>query len=473
MRQPLLAVLPILALGVAGCSVGPNYHPPSPAMPGQWSGTGTEGTTNAPAQLAAWWKNFGDPELDSLIRRAVTTNYTLQAAVARVRAARALRGAALADFLPTVDFQASYTTARRSANALAFPVRLLDTDTYQADFDASWEIDVFGGQRRSLEAANAALAVTVEDLRSVQVSLLAEVANNYIQARGFQRRIEIARQNLQAQQETVEITQLRLKTGLASELDVAQAKTVLANTQAQVPPLETSLKQAIFSLSVLLGQPPGALLAELSQTKRIPPTPPSVPVGLPSDLLLRRPDVRSSERQLATATAQIGVATAELFPKFSLTGLAGYQSLNAQNLISPGSEFWSAGPVVRWRLLEYPRLRAAIRSQSALADQALAQYHQTVLTALQDVENALVAYDREQERQRALSEAAHNSRRSLDLSNELYTKGVGDFINVLLAQRALYQAEDQLVLSQQTISTDLVSLYKALGGGWESEPPKQ
>jgi NodT family efflux transporter outer membrane factor (OMF) lipoprotein len=225
-------------------------------------------------------------------------------------------------------------------------------------------------------------------------------------------------------------------------------------------------------LAVLIGQPPGALLDELGQTKPIPPAPPSVPVGLPSDLLLRRPDVRRTERQLASATAQIGVATAELFPKFSLTGAVGLESLHAANFFSPASEFWNAGPTITWRLLEYPRLRATIRAQSAQQEEVLAQYYQTVLMSLEDVENALIAFGKEQERRRDLEESVQNNRRSLELANQLYTKGLGEFLNVLDSQRSLYIVEDQLAQSEQSVSINAVALYKALGGGWESEEPK-
>jgi outer membrane protein, multidrug efflux system len=459
-----------LAAALAGCSVGPNYHRPNVAVPANWAEVGPGGTTNGAAHLAQWWKAFQDPVLNSLTARAVKSNYSLKAAEARVRAARALRGAALAAFLPTIDANGAYTVARRSASGLSFRVNSLDTETYQAGFDASWEIDVFGGERRALQEANATLQSLQDDRRNVLVSLLAEVARSYVELRGTQRRLAIAQQNIEAEQQTVNITELRFQQGLASELDVSQAKALMATTRAQVPTLITALKQSSHQLSVLLGQPPGALDSLLTNSAPIPPTPPEVPVGLPSQLLLRRPDVRSSERQLAAATAAIGVAEAELFPKFSLLGNAGYQSLKLGSLISPASEFWSAGPSVTWRLLEYPRLRADIKSQSAQAQQALAQFNQTVLTALQDVEDQLVAYAQEQQRYRALDEAVTESRRALDLSRRLYTEGVGEFLNVLEAERSLYQAEDALVQSQDNVSVDLVALYKALGGGWETTP---
>jgi multidrug efflux system outer membrane protein len=463
----LIAAAGLLA-GVFGCSVGPNYHRPAAAPPAQWAEVGPGGTTNIPAQLTNWWSTFNDPVLDSLIERAVNSNYDLQTAEARLRAARALRGEAIADLLPTIDANGSYTVSRRSANALSFSVNSLDNNTYQLGFDANWEIDIFGGKRRALEAANATIQAVAEDCRSVLVSLLAEVARNYVELRGIQSQLAIARQNIEAQQEAVHLTQLRFEKGLASELDTAQAKTLLANTRAQVPTLVTALKQTSHQLSVLIGQPPAALDSLLTTAVPIPPTPPEVPVGLPSDLLLRRPDVRGSERRLAAATANIGVAKAELFPKFFLTGAAGYQSLSLGNLISPGSEFWTAGPSVTWRILEYPRLSAQIKSQTAQTEMALAVFNQTVLIALQEVEDSLVAYAQEKQRYLALDEAVTSSRRSLDLAARLYQEGLGDFLNVLLAQRSLYQAQDALVQSQRTVTQDLVALYKALGGGWDT-----
>jgi len=464
----------ILICSLTSCSVGPNYHSPETKVPTTWSGAGEKGATNGPAQLAEWWKSFRDPELDSLILRAAGSNYNLKAAEARVKAARALRGAALADFAPNVDLAASYTKARLSKNALNVTPKVFDTDTYQANFDATWEIDVFGGKRRALEAANASLAAIIEDQRDVLVSLLAEVARNYIEARNYQERLVIAQKNLEAQREAVNIAQLRFKAGLASELDVSQATALLAATHAQVPALESSLREAMYHLAVLLGQAPGTLLTELSRPASLALSPPEVPAGLPSDLLKRRPDVRRSERQLAAATAQIGVATAELFPKFALTGgtagaVAGYESLHAGNLVNGASKFWDVGPTVTWRLLEYPRLRAEIRSQTAQQEQALAQYYQAVLSALEDVENALVAYGKEQERQGSLRDSVQSSRRALELANQLYTQGLGEFLNVLDAERTLYQAEDQLAQSEQNVSINLVALYKALGGGWEAE----
>jgi NodT family efflux transporter outer membrane factor (OMF) lipoprotein len=456
-----------------GCSVGPSYRPATVPWPEAWTELAPGGGTNGPPRLARWWKGFGDPTLDSLVARATEANYDLKATEARLRAARSLRGAVLADFLPTVDANASFTTARRSQNALAFPVRLIDTETYEVGFDANWEIDVFGGKRRSLEAANAGLQAVAEDRRAVLVSVLAEVARNYVELRSTQRRLAIARENVAAQQETVEITEERARVGLASDLEVAQARVLLAATRSQLPSLEALETESIHRLSLLVGQAPGALAADLAKAAPIPPAPLDVPAGLPSDLLQRRPDVRRSERQLAAANAQIGVATAELFPKFNLIGTAGFQSLDASTLISPASQFWTAGPSVRWRLLEYPRLRAQIRARTADQEVALAQFHQTILSSLEEVENALANFAKEKARLAIIDDQVQASRRAVDLANQVYTSGLGEFLNVLITQRALYEAEDAQAQSQRAIIVNLVALYKALGGGWEGEEPSK
>ena len=458
----------IILVLAAGCSVGPNYRPPKTNPPANWSEAQLGGATNAAVQTVQWWKTFNDPELNSLVERAVVANHDLRIAEGRLREARALRSGAIWDFGPTINGAAGYTDAQRAPNAQSFTVNKLHTDLYDAHFDATWEIDVFGGKRRALESANAQFAAVEEDRRDVLVSVLAEVARNYVEVRGFQQRLAIARKNVTAQQEAVDIARARFNAGLSSELDVKQAEALLATTQSQVPVLETSLKQAIHRLSVLLGQQPGALLAEVSQEAPIPGTPPEVPVGLPSDLLRRRPDVRRAERDLAAATANIGVEAAELFPKFSLIGTGGFQSLSASDWFKSGGKYWSAGPTVTWRFLDFGRIRAQVKAANARQEQALASYEKAVLTSFEDVENALVAYANEQLRYRSLTEAVAANRRALELANERYTKGIADFLNVLDAERSLYQVEDQLAESQRTVTVNLVALYKALGGGWET-----
>ncbi len=474
MKPNHLSTVALMAFLAGGCAVGPNYHQPNVATPAHWGEPFAGGETNSDAPVAAWWKNFRDPELDSLISRAAQSNLDLKIAQARVREARAEYGIAVGNLLPTVDASGSYARQRQSKrqpvlSSLPMPPGLpFDNNVYQSGFDASWEIDVFGGKRRATESARAQVAAAEFGQRDVLVTLLGEVARNYVEARGYQRRLEIARDNIRAQEQSLAITQNRFTNGLTSDLDVQQAATLLATTRASVPTLETAIQASIHRLGVLLGQPPEALQTELSSAAPIPAAPPAVPVGLPSELLLRRPDVAQAERQLVAATANIGVAKADLFPKFYLTGVAGFQSVSASDWFDVGSRFWSAGPTVQWNIFDAGRIRANIKIQNARQEQALATYEQTALSAFEDVENSLVAYAKEQVRHRSLEDAVTSSQESLRLANQLYANGLSNFINVLDAERSLYQAQDALVQSERTVSTDLISLYKALGGGWET-----
>jgi NodT family efflux transporter outer membrane factor (OMF) lipoprotein len=461
---------------LAGCTVGPDYHRPNATAPAQWGEPMAGGeTNNSVANAVAWWKNFNDAELDSLIERAVSSNLDLRIASARVREARAAYQVTSADFWPTVNTSASYERLRESKNqpiigAFNLPPNVpFENNVYQAGFDSTWELDVFGATRRATEAAKAEVAAAEFGRRDALVTLLAEVARNYTEARGYQRRLEIARQNIDAQKQSLAITQNRFTNGVVPDLDVQQASTLLSTTRAEIPTLEIDLQTAIHRLGVLLGQPPEALMEELSAVAPIPTAPVEVPVGLPSELLLRRPDVQKAERQLAAATAQIGVATADLFPKFSLTGAAGFQSVSAGDWFAGASKFWSVGPTVQWRIFDAGRIRANIKVQNARQEEALANYEKTVLASFEDVENALVRYAREQVRRRSLEEAVKSSQESLRVANQLYANGLVNFINVLDAERSMYQTEDELVQSERAVSTNLISLYKALGGGWEAE----
>ncbi len=468
-----LLLLTSLTIWAGGCAVGPNYQQPNVPTPAHWGEPLNGGETNGAVSVAAWWKNFRDSELDSLIERAVRSNLDLRIAQARVREARAQYRIASADLWPTVDGSSSYARARQSEHqpllgSLPLPPGVpFENDVYQAGFDASWEIDVFGGKRRATEAAKAHVAATQFGEREVLITLLGEVARNYVEARGYQRRLEIARDNIRAQEQSLAITQNRFTNGLTSDLDVQQASTVLATTRAVVPALETALAASIHRLGVLLGQTPESLETELSAVAPIPAAPPVVPVGLPSELLLRRPDVALAERQLAAATANIGVAKADLFPKFYLTGVAGFESVSADDWFKSGSRFWSVGPTVQWRIFDAGRIRANIKVQDARQEQALASYEQTALSAFEDVENALTAYAKEQIRRQQLEDAVKSSKDSLHLANQLYANGLANFINVLDAERSLYQAQDALAQSDRTVSANLIALYKSLGGGWD------
>jgi multidrug efflux system outer membrane protein len=456
----------VLLVFILGCTVGPNYRKPEPVVPTNWGEQERVGIRTTPLDVVRWWTLFGDKELDSLIDRAVRSNIDLKLAEARIREARAQLKIAGSQAFPTVDTSASYTHLRQSEHNIGSQAGA-EYDLFLAGFDASWEIDLFGGVRRAVEAAQADLAVSEENRRDVLVTLLAEVAVNYLDVRGNQRRIAIAQENIKAQQQSVELTRGRFEAGLGNILAVTQAEALLAATEAKIPPLEISIRQAIHRLAVLLGLEPEALLGELLREGSIPPVPPAVPIGLPSQLLRRRPDVRRAERALAAATARIGVATAALFPSFSLTGSLGLLSTSSTNFVTPGSGFWTLGSILQWPLFDAGKIRATIEVQNARQEQALLSYQNTVLAALEDVENGIVSYSRDQQARRSLMGAVTANRRAVEISNELYKRGLVDFLNVLLSEGTLYQVEDQLVQNEQAVSTDLVGLFKALGGGWE------
>ena len=467
-----VAVTAFLVGTQSGCMVGPNYQRPKTSPSPLWTSPMHGGETNSPVDLAHWWRNFGDTNLDALMLTAVQSNLTLQIAEAHVREARAQRSVVSGALWPSIGSEAGYS--RNLYGKHAFPPLTgfgipLGYSLYNVDFDAAWELDIFGGTRRAVEAAGAQIGAAEYGQRDVLISVLAEVARDYISARGYQQRLDIARENIGAEENALSLATNRFANGLGNELDVQQAKALLKNTQAQIPSLQTGFDQSVYALSVLLGQPPGTLMADMSVQKEIPITPPVVPVGLASDLLVRRPDVQQAERELAAATAQIGVAKADLFPKFSLTGLAGLQSTSAGTWLNYASRYWTVGPTVQWELFEAGSIVANVHVQNARQQAALAQYQQTVLVALQDVENALTAYAREQVRRESLEESVAADQRALLLATQQYKSGLVDFLNVLTSESALYNEQDTLVLSDQTVSLDLVQLYKALGGGWEEE----
>ena len=470
-----VAVSGVLLL--AGCAVGPDYRHPETSVPTAWSGLSTAAapqpsvTTTLPAELVQWWKTFDDPMLTSLIERAIAANLDLRQAEARVRQARATRGMVASALWPEIDANASYSRSRAGGSSSGSGGTGNGVlNLYQAGLDAAWELDVFGGVRRSIEAAQADLQASEEDRRDVLVTLVAEVGVDYVSLRGLQQQIFIARNNLEAQKHTAEITRKRFEAGFVSRLDVANAYAQVATTEANIPLLESAAQATIYNLSVLLGLQPAALAEELGSDKPIPTTPPEVPVGLPSDLLRRRPDIRRAEARLHGATARIGVATADLFPRFSLTGSFGFLSTDLNSLGNWSSRFWSFGPGMSWPIFTAGRIQWNIELQKAVAEQDLAAYEQTILIALKDVETALVAYAKDQERIRSLTVAVANNRSAVDLSTRLYVAGKSDFLNVLVAQRSLNISEEALVLSTRSQVNNLIALYKALGGGWEKAP---
>jgi outer membrane protein, multidrug efflux system len=469
----IIGVMAIIAALAGGCTVGPDYQRPEAAVPAQWSlgprPAADLSQTAAEEKLARWWTVFGDPTLSSLTQRAAAANLDLKLAEARIRQARAAAAVAGADLGPTLDASGSYRRSH-STNMAGGQSSSVTGEQYQAGFDAGWEIDIFGGRRRNVEAARADLQAAEESRRDVLVSLMAEVARDYIQLRGYQQQIAITRKNLAAQQHSARLTRERFEGGFVSGLDVANAEAQAATTAARIPLIESSARQTIYSLSILLGKPPTALETELSPVGAIPNAPPEVPLGLPSDLLRRRPDIRQAEAGIHAATARIGVATADLFPKFTITGSVGYQSDDPGTFFD--GSFWSLGPGALWHLFASGSLRAGVEVQKALQEQEVILYRQTVLGALQEVENALVASSKEHAHRQALAAAVTANRRAVDLAEKLYTEGLTDFINVLQAEQALFSTEDALVQSTTVVSTNLVALYKALGGGWAAEAPE-
>ncbi|HLG59766.1 MAG TPA: efflux transporter outer membrane subunit [Vicinamibacterales bacterium] len=451
----------VLIFGVsAGCGVRRPYQAPVPAAPTAW----VEAAPPAADidALSQWWETFGDPVLTSLVRRAVAGNLEVRTAISRLREARASVVSSRAPLIPTADASGSMRgTGRGSDSGLGGT-----SQSYSLGIDASWEIDVFGGIRSAIDAATATAEARDADLQDVLVSLTGEVATDYIDVRSVQRRLEIARTNAGVQEQTLDLTRFRLQAGLGTDLDVQQALSNLESTRAQLASLESQAAQAIHRVAVLLGQPPAALNAELASPGSIPVAPIAVALGVPAETLRRRPDVRSAERQLAAQFAQVNAARADLYPTFRLAGSIGLESLSLARLLVPGASLWSASPSASTRIFNRQQLRQNLVIQSERQEQAARTYETRVLGALQDVEDSLTALAQEQLRRDHLSAAAAAAEQAADLSLQLYTAGLRDFRDVLDAQRSLLSLQDQLASSGASVSTDLVRLYKSLGGGW-------
>ncbi len=530
----------------AGCTVGPNYTPPRTKVADTFSEAKAKDETVAPESrivpgvdaVQRWWLTFQDPELASLIKRAVQGNRDLIIAASRVRQARATRLEAGASLLPDINVDGGYnrghgsqnvslplggsssapsasSTSSQSLRNLANstssdPQRTradssaggggsaasspggggassggggplgpqspfgngglpgVTTQLFQAGFDASWEIDIFGGTRRQIQYANAEVQVAEESERAVLVSLMGEVATTYIQLRTTQHRLEIARANLQAQRDILSISQAKFKAGFQTELDVARQTAEVASTEATIPAQEAAERTLIHSLAFTIGVESDALSEELGSVAPLPKIPLEVPVGVPSDILRRRADVRQAERELAAANAMIGVATAGLFPRFALTGTAGLDSSKIAELPRWSSHYYSIVPGVSWPILDWGKVRANITVQNEAQKQAFTSYESTVAQALRDVEDALVKYRTEQVRRASLEDAVKAANNAFTIARQQFQHGLTDSTVVLDAQRSLLASQDQLAESEGSIRTDLVSLYKALGGGWDS-----
>ncbi|CAN5829919.1 efflux transporter outer membrane subunit [soil metagenome] len=456
------------AAALSGCKVGPDYKEPGDTSPDAYLESEGIERSNA-VDLRVWWRTLHDEQLDTLVERALRGNLDLREAEARVREARELRSIAAAPLLPTVDAKAGYTRTENSNNRGGFGGfgNSSAFNSWMLGFDATWELDFFGRIRRDVESGDATIAARIYDTRDVMVTVTSEVARNYVDLRTQQRRLRITQENLNTQEQTVELVQARFDAGLTSELDVTRARANAETTRAQLPALEAQTRRTMHALAVLLGQNPETLAAELETHKAIPYSSDGIPLGLPSELLRRRPDIRVSERELAAQVARIGVATGDLYPKIVLNGNVGWQAEKLGEIFDASSAENGFGPSVTWRIFDYGRISANIRAESARAERALVRYERTVITALQEVEDALASYGRERARREILQRAVDAGQRAVDISNDLYRNGLTDFNAVLDAQRQLFISQDTLVQSEGLVTTNLVAVYKALGGGWD------
>jgi NodT family efflux transporter outer membrane factor (OMF) lipoprotein len=452
----------LLAL-LLGCkAVGPDYEkpetetklptefktPPDPAFQ-----PGTEG-------LEKWWEVFQDPQLTDLVRRAAEQNLDVRIAIARVNESRARIGVVRSQGGPQVGVGASGGAAGMAG---------VTGGAYSVGIDASWEMDVWGKIDRQVEAATAEFEASVEDQRDVMVSLYAEIVRNYLAVRTLQERLQAAQRNIEAQGQILEITRGRFNAGISSRLDVAQAERILADSESQVPPLRIELARAVNTIGVLLGRFPRDLHEELQSEKPIPVPPEQVAVGVPADLLRQRPDIRRAERLLAAQTARVGVATADLYPQFSLGGSLGVGNLSGTNLFNPAGGSFFLGPSMRWNVFDSGRVRSQIKVEDFRVEQALLTYESTVLRSLEEVETAMTAFVESRVRAEAIGRAAKIADEELELGMTLYKQGLVNFQNILDAERALFALESNEADARGEASTNLVRLYKALGGGWDPD----
>jgi len=458
-----------VALGVvtlAGCRMGPDYVRPDTPVPEVWSSDLTRGLTSEtmdPNVLASWWTTLGDPVLSRLIELAVEGNLDISTARSRVRQARAQRQIVQGGLLPGFNAGVSATSSRVDRR------NGFDTSgqVYSASLDAGWELDLFGGVRRSVEAATANLESVEAGLSDVLVSLLAETALNYVDVRTYQSRLASAEASLKVQEDTYQLVLWRLEAGLGDELAAQQARYNLENTRSQIPGLRTGLQQAKNRLAVLLGRTPGALNAELETPAPVPVPSREIAVGVPAEVVRRRPDVRQAERELAAQTARVGAAVCDLYPQLRLNGSVGIETLSLREPAASRTWTASGGPRLSWAIFD-PTVRPNIEVQSALQEQALIQYRAVILSSLEEVENAMIAYVQEQQRRENLRAAADAAQAAAELAQFEYQAGLRDFSDVLDAERSLLSFQDQLRQSEGVVVANVIRLYKALGGGWTS-----
>ncbi|MBD9631383.1 efflux transporter outer membrane subunit [Pseudomonas sp. PDM19] len=470
--SPLLVLGSIALLALSACSVGPDFQRPDDADAVDWSarrGDAPSQTLDAPLE-AQWWTLLGDPQLNDLQHRVADANLDLREADARLQQSRAIRQALGGDAVPNVGADLGYQRKRNSEAGLSDPSGKAGKDNFnQLDggFDLSWELDFWGRVRRELEAADANVQASEESRRDVLVSVLAETARNYLQLRAEQDLEAIIRGNLEIAQRSLELTRLRRADGVATELDVAEALTQVSSIEARLPDSQKRQARLINALGYLLGEAPGALQAELAQAKPVPQPPRGVPVGLPSELAQRRPDIRRAEAALHAATASIGVAKADFYPRISLNGSFGFQALQLSNFGDWNSRIFGIGPSLSLPVFEGGRLKGMLALREAQQQESAIAYRRTVLNAWREVDDALTDYAADQRRLASLDTAAEHGRTALTNAREQYKAGAVDFLNVLSAQRELLATEEQQVRSREAVATTLVLLYKSLGGGWQ------
>ena len=461
MKNMFAITLGVLLL--AACAVGPNYREPQIAPAVVQNAQSTAFVAQTPEAL--WWQEFADTELDSLVRRALGANLDLRSAYDRVRAARAVFVERNFDYAPHVQLDGTYSHFDQQEPG--FGSGRINAQSDSLGFDAAWEIDLFGHVRRSVEAARDDLGAERANYQDAQVIVAAEVARNYFELRGAQKRLAVARENLATEHQTLELTQLLDESGRGSELDVQRSRARLKATEATIPPLEAAEKQAGYRLAVLIAERPGQLDEEL-RPAAIATYAKALPVGDTTLLLRRRPDVRAAERQLAAATARVGVATADLFPRVNVTGFVGFLSGDVGRLFGTGANdnarAWSITPTVSWAAFDFGSVRARLRASQAQSDAAAANYEKVVLTALEDTENSFVAYSSGQAQLKSLNEQAQASRRAAELAEIQYREGVADFLVLLDAQRTQLDAEDSVAQAETAVNVSVVAIYKALGG---------
>ncbi len=450
-----------------GCAVGPNYKPPQTSVAASFANSPADAASADETALATWWKGFKDAKLDRLVRQAIAHNHDLRIATANLKEARALRRLTTFDLAPTVRANAGYANSRLS-EADAPPGTSRDErkgEFYDAGFDATWELDFFGRVRRSVQAASAEVGAVEATRLDVLVSVTSEIARNYFELRGLQNQRAVAHKNAGVQTETLKMTQSLLEGGRGTAFDVSRSRSQLNLTLSTIPPLDAAIQKTIYRLSVLTGQQPTTLTADLSTPAPLPSAMPLLALGNPEMLLRRRPDIRSAERSLAAATARIGVETADLFPRVTFIGRVGLQADTFAGLGASGAGTWNFGPRITWAAFDIGRVKARIKAADARTEASLAFYERTVLTALEETEGALVDFGHEQARRQLLQESAQASQQAADLARQRYDAGATDFLSVLDAERTLLESQDRLAASETRTVTALVAVYKALGGG--------